>query len=186
MSSTGEFASPVSATGEVGQLPPRDLAAPWRRLLAYLVDILVLSVVTSPLLVPVTMARYEYHEAAELAAVRPSTQPPADLPFWTSEWFVVSVLVVVFGLYRVPQVAAAGRTLGHRLLGLRVVSFTGRPRVGPWRAVVRYVMFYGVNVIPVVGSLFTFVSYLWCVFDRPYRQCLHDKIAGTFVVNPVR
>lgn len=186
MSSTGEFTSPVSPTGEVGQLPPRDLASPWRRLVAYLVDILVLTVLTSPLLVPVTMARYEQREAVRQAVAVPGSEPVAALPFWTTEWFVVSVLVVVFGLYRVPQVAVAGRTLGHRLLGLRVVSFTGRQRVGFGRALVRYVMFYGVNVVPVLGSLFTFVSYLWCIFDRPYRQCLHDKVAGTFVLHPTR
>lgn len=184
MSSAGEFTSPVSATGEVGQLPPRDLAPPWRRLVAYLVDILVLTVVTSPLLVPVTMARYEYRQRSVDATADPTIQNIPELPFWTSEWFVVSVLVVVFGLYRVPQVAGFGRTLGHRLLGLRVVDFTGRRNVRLGRALLRYAMFYGVNVVPVLGSLFTFVSYLWCLFDRPYRQCLHDKIAGTFVVRP--
>jgi hypothetical protein len=32
----------------------------------------------------------------------------------------------------------------------------------------------GVLVIGVVGVL-------WCLFDRPWRQCWHDKAAHTFV-----
>lgn len=182
MSSTGEVSSPVSATGEVGQLPPRDLAPPWRRLIAFLVDIVVLTVLISPLLVPAVLARVAHQEVLAVAANDPNSGPVTALPFWTSEWFVGVVTAVVFGLYRVPQVAGLGRTLGHRLLGLRVISFTGKPRIGLSRALLRYFVFYGINVVPVAGTFVTFTSYVWCLFDKPYRQCLHDKMAGTFVV----
>ncbi|MQA02724.1 MAG: hypothetical protein GEV07_08405 [Streptosporangiales bacterium] len=186
MSSTGSVSSPISATGEVGQLPPPDLASPGRRLVAFLVDILILTALTSPLLIPAGVARNQHRVALQLAANDPTAEPVAALPFWTSEWFVAVVLVVVFGLYRVPQVAGFGRTLGHRLLGLRVVMFTGRRKVGFGRALLRYLVFYGINAVPVVGPFFTFVNYLWCIFDKPYRQCLHDKVAGTFVLHPAR
>jgi uncharacterized RDD family membrane protein YckC len=31
-------------------------------------------------------------------------------------------------------------------------------------------------------SYFGAVNYLWCLWD-PNRQCLHDKVVGTIVVN---
>lgn len=186
MSSPGEVSSPISATGEVGQLPPPDLAAPPRRLAAFLIDMLILTALASPLLIPAGIARNEHREALRVAAGDPTAEPVAALPFWTSEWFIALALVLVFAVYRIPQVAVAGRSLGHRLLGLRVVTFTGKRKIGFGRASLRYLLFYGINAVPVIGPFFTFVNYLFCVFDRPYRQCLHDKAAGTFVLHPAK
>jgi uncharacterized RDD family membrane protein YckC len=33
-----------------------------------------------------------------------------------------------------------------------------------------------------VGALFWLLNVLWCTWDQPYRQCLHDKAAKTVVV----
>lgn len=180
---SSEVTSPVSLTGEMGQLPPRDLAPPWRRLCAFVIDVAILTILLLPLLIPAVGLRMAHQQELAAAVANPLAQQVAPLPFWASEWFVGLVTVVVFGLYRVPQEAAFGRSIGHRVLGLRIVRFTGARRIGVGRAVLRYLAFYGVNVVPVLGSLFMLVNYLWCLFDKPYRQCLHDKVAGTFVVH---
>lgn len=179
----GPLTAPVEPSG---QAAPPDVASRWSRLGGFVADIVVLTVVTGPLLVPAALARLEYHDALEKAAADPTAQGPAALPFWTSEWFLSLVLAVVFAIYRVPQVAGFGRTLGHRIFGVRVVTFTGASRVGFGRALLRYLLFYGINVVPVLGPIVTFVSYVWCLFDKPYRQCLHDKAAGTYVVSTRR
>lgn len=166
-----------------GTPPPADLAPRWRRLCAYLVDLVVLSVLTSPLLVPAAGQQTHHVEQLEKAVGDPSFHV-TPVAFWATSWFVAIITAVVFACYRVPQEAIAGRTLGHRLLGLRVVRYDGNRRIGFGWAFARYAIFYGVNVIPYAGPIFTVVNYLWCVFDRVYHQCLHDKVAGTFVLHP--
>ncbi|HEX6446892.1 MAG TPA: RDD family protein [Streptosporangiales bacterium] len=163
--------------------PPADLAPRWRRLCAYLVDLAVLSVLTSPLLVRASGQQTHHVEQLDKALTDPALHV-TPVPYWATSWFVAIVTAVVFACYRIPQEAVAGRTLGHRLLGLRVVRYDGDRRIGFGWAAARYAIFYGVNVIPYAGPIFTVVNYLWCVFDRYYHQCLHDKVAGTFVLYP--
>ena len=44
-------------------------------------------------------------------------------------------------------------------------------------AALRRWLVYGVLGLAVVGV----VNVLWCLVDRPWRQCWHDKAARTFV-----
>lgn len=157
-------------------------ASPWRRLGGFLVDILVITAVLTPLLIPAAAAQLDHSHALAGAATNPTNQHVAPLPLWAQQWFVGIAVAVAFGVYRVIQVGTTGRTLGHRVAGVRVVNTDGA-RVSWGRAVLRYVTFYGITAVPVAGPVFSVVNYLWCLFDRPYRQCLHDKIAGTFVLD---
>ncbi|MEU7052701.1 RDD family protein, partial [Streptomyces eurythermus] len=67
-------------------------------------------------------------------------------------------------------------TLGKKLCGLEVRDIEAHepPTFGP--ALRRWLVFSvpGLLVVGVVGVL-------WCLFDRPWRQCWHDKAAHTFV-----
>ncbi len=69
-----------------------------------------------------------------------------------------------------------GRTLGKRLCGVRVLDIESHdtPRFGA--ALRRWLVYGGLGAlgIGVVGAL-------WCLVDRPWRQCWHDKAARTFV-----
>jgi hypothetical protein len=38
------------------------------------------------------------------------------------------------------------------------------------------------NVAAIFIPLFSYVDGLWQLWDKPYRQCLHDKFAQTTVV----
>jgi uncharacterized RDD family membrane protein YckC len=68
--------------------------------------------------------------------------------------------------------AAAGRTPGKALFGLRVVRTDGTPvRLG--RATLRSLAYF-FSVVMLVG-------FLWVLAD-PRRQAWHDKLAGTVVV----
>ncbi|MGH3096498.1 MAG: RDD family protein [Streptosporangiales bacterium] len=171
----------MASTATTGRAPMP--ASPWRRLGGFVVDILVITAVLSPLLVPAALAQLDHAHALASTAASPATkQDVAPLPLWARQWFVGVAVALAFGVYRVAQVGAAGRTLGHRVVRVRVVSAEGG-RVSWGRAVLRYVAFYGVTAVPVAGPVFSVVNYLWCLFDRPYRQCLHDKVAGTFVLD---
>lgn len=158
-------------------------ASPWRRLGGFVIDILVITAVLTPLLIPAALAQMDHaHTLASAAADPAAKQQVAPLPLWARQWFVGAVVALAFGVYRVAQVGTSGRTLGHRLARVRVVDTEGG-RVSWGRALLRYVAFYGITAVPVAGPVFSVVNYLWCLFDRPYRQCLHDKVAGTFVLD---
>ncbi|NLU71191.1 RDD family protein [Streptomyces sp. HNM0575] len=85
--------------------------------------------------------------------------------------------LLLFGLlYEVLPTSRWGRTLGKKLFGLRVLTMEQQDKPGFGSALTRWLT-YGVLSALVVGV----VNVLWCVFDRPWRQCWHDKLAGTFV-----
>ncbi|MEJ3403234.1 RDD family protein [Rathayibacter sp. YIM 133350] len=73
---------------------------------------------------------------------------------------------LVFLLLQVVFIPTIGGSVGHRLLGMRVLPLTGG-WVGPWRPVVRSVLL--VLVIPAL------------VWDSDQRG-FHDKVAGTVLV----
>ncbi|HWM37890.1 MAG TPA: RDD family protein, partial [Streptomyces sp.] len=83
----------------------------------------------------------------------------------------------VFGLlYEVLPTSRWGRTLGKKMFGLKVLTMEQQERPGFGSAFMRWLV-HGVLSVVVIGVL----NVLWCVFDRPWRQCWHDKLAGTFV-----
>ncbi|WP_455432028.1 RDD family protein [Streptomyces smyrnaeus] len=89
---------------------------------------------------------------------------------------VVGVLLLFGLLYEVVPTARWGRTLGKKLFGLSVLNIEGYQKPTFGRAVARWLV-HGVLGLLVVGL----VNAAWCLFDRPWRQCWHDKVAGTFV-----
>ncbi|MFG1928725.1 RDD family protein [Cryptosporangium sp. NPDC048952] len=105
---------------------------------------------------------------ADLAA------PASPIPGWVfSLWLPLSGVLysaVSFAVYH-------GTTPGKWLLGLRVVSSGGAP-VGFARGLGREVFFVFGSLTPLLGL----VNALWCLWDRPLQQCLHDKAAATHVI----
>ncbi|MGH3325908.1 MAG: RDD family protein, partial [Streptomyces sp.] len=85
--------------------------------------------------------------------------------------------LVLFGLlYEVLPTQRFGRTLGKKMFGIKVLTMEQEETPGFGGALVRWLV-HGVLSVLVIGV----VNVLWCVFDRPWRQCWHDKVARTFV-----
>ena len=74
--------------------------------------------------------------------------------------------VLIFALLQILFIPTIGGSIGHRIMGLRVVPISGG-WVGAWRPVVRTVLLC--LVIPVL------------VWDSDQRA-FHDKIAGTVLI----
>lgn len=124
---------------------------------------------------------------------------------WT--WPIIFVLFAVLSvlpfLYEAVQLAIWGQTLGKRWFGLRVVKVdpAGDPLdvfTGAWRPAINHVGYqlgfffflilavkvfdfaaYGVPLVT-AGML---VAYLWAIWDQPLHQALHDRFAGTVVID---
>ncbi|MFJ8972571.1 RDD family protein [Streptomyces anulatus] len=88
---------------------------------------------------------------------------------------LAAFLLIGFLLEALPT-AKWGRTLGKKLCGLDVrdIESHDAPTLG---ASLRRWLVYGVLGLLVIGV----VNVLWCLIDRPWRQCWHDKAARTFV-----
>ncbi|BCL30297.1 RDD family protein [Streptomyces aurantiacus] len=150
-----------------------------KRFAARLVDTLVLAAVTGAAAVPLgTKALDHVNEKIDAAKLSGETVTVWLLDGTTALYLgVVLAVLILFGvLYEALPTAKWGRTLGKKLFGLQVRDIEGGdpPSFGP--ALRRWLVYSvpGVLVIGVVGVA-------WGLFDRPWRQCWHDKAAHTFV-----
>jgi uncharacterized RDD family membrane protein YckC len=166
------------------------LAEWWRRLLARLIDWIVLGVVFSPLWYPPwrTFLRTVANITNRYPGRNINAIPAARTQLAHAESHLLGRLVVVFLLYYVVaffydwiQHAAWGQTLGKRALGTQVVMADGRGNVGAGPAGARAAVFALPPIVPFAGSLFSLLNELWLTWD-PRRQCLHDKAAHTVVI----
>ncbi|WP_318203292.1 RDD family protein [Streptomyces sp. SCL15-4] len=150
-----------------------------RRLAARLIDLAVIGAVTAAAAVPLGTRAVDHVQrkidAARLSG-RQVTVWLVDGTTGTSLGIVLAVLLLAGVLYEVLPTVRWGRTLGKKLCGLEVRDIEAHepPTFAP--ALRRWLVF-SVPGLLLVGA----VGVLWCLFDRPWRQCWHDKAAHTFV-----
>ncbi|RKN39859.1 RDD family protein [Streptomyces hoynatensis] len=156
------------ARGEGGPLPGMPpLASRGRRLLARIIDSFVVGIPVSLALWP-TWGDWDT-DNTDAAGVGPFVQE--------------TVILVVYFLYEALMLSARGQTLGKMALRIRVAMLHDGavPRGGPgWTRAAVYSL---PQVLPCIGFVFWLVNVLNCTWDKPYRQCLHDKAARTVVVS---
>jgi len=154
-------------------------AALGKRAAARLIDTLVLAVVTGAVAVPLVGKAVDHIDAKIDAAKRTGETVTVWLLDATTGTYLAILLgvLLLFGvLYEALPTAKWGRTLGKRLCGLHVEDIQDHqsPTFG---AALRRWLVYVVPGLLVVGV----VGMLWCLVDKPWRQCWHDKAARTFV-----
>ncbi|GGL71923.1 hypothetical protein GCM10010129_14430 [Streptomyces fumigatiscleroticus] len=154
-------------------------AALGKRLAARLLDTVVLAAVTAVAAVPLgTKAVDHVDEKIDAAKLSGETVTVWLLDGTTSVYLgIVLAVLLLFGVvYEALPTAKWGRTLGKRLLKLEVRDIEGHepPAFG---AALRRWLVYSIPGLLVVGV----VGVVWCLFDRPWHQCWHDKAAHTFV-----
>ncbi|MFI1880837.1 RDD family protein [Streptomyces althioticus] len=154
-------------------------AALGRRLTARLLDTVVLGAVTAAAAVPLGMKALDHIDAKiEAAKLSGRTVTVWLVDGTTSVHLGIVLAVLLLGgvLLEVLPTVKWGRTLGKRLMGIEVRDIEAHeaPEFG---AALRRWLVYSVPGLLVVGV----VGVLWCLFDKPWRQCWHDKAAHTFV-----
>ncbi|MGW2044185.1 RDD family protein [Streptomyces sp. NPDC001858] len=150
-----------------------------RRFTARLVDTLVLAAVTGAAAVPLGLKALDHvNDKIDAAKLTGETVTVWLLDGTTAVYLgIVLAVLLVFGVvYEALPTAKWGRTLGKKLLGLEVRDIEGGspPSFG---AALRRWLVYSVPGLLVVGV----VGVVWGLFDKPWRQCWHDKAAHTFV-----
>ncbi|MEU9761145.1 RDD family protein [Streptomyces sp. NPDC047985] len=150
-----------------------------KRFAARLIDTVVLGALVGAIGFPL-VSRALDHIDAKIDAAKMSGR---TVTVWLVDPTTAGLFGAVLGAFLVLGVllealptAKWGRTLGKKLCGLEVRDIESHesPSFG---AALRRWLVYGVLGVLVVGV----ANVLWCLFDRPWRQCWHDKAAHTFV-----
>ncbi len=157
-------------TGDAADQTVR-VAGLWRRLLATIVD----GVVLSPVLL--LLGWLAFRVTGLRPPVGQDLRPEAILEvFLEGGSFLYGLIgtgLVILLLYGVLFMATTGATLGLRLLRLRVINPYGDSPEW-WRMLLRCLGF-------LISVLLLGLGFLWIGFDREKRG-LHDWLAGTYVI----
>jgi uncharacterized RDD family membrane protein YckC len=143
----------------------------WRRLVAYLIDSTIITIVFF-ILFMIAMMAFLF----------------GSISGNSSEWFAAlidptrasSILIFIWIFYAAMSIAyftyfhgTTGRTPGKMLLGLQVLCADGTP------------LSFGIAFLRAVGYLISGalfnIGFIWAAFDKR-KQGWHDKIAGTIVI----
>lgn len=150
-----------------------------RRLAARLVDSLVVGAVTAGAAVPFgTKAMDHINEKIDAAKLSGEKVTVWLVDGTTSVYLgiILGVLFLVSALYEVLPTAKWGRTLGKKLFGIDVRDIEGHEPPSFGRSLRRWLV-HTVSGLLGIGV----IGVLWCLIDKPWRQCWHDKAAHTFV-----
>lgn len=172
------YAASQASAGWPYAAPPvvQGLGHPGKRLLARIIDWLIVFPCLGALMAGVV----------SVAVPENGSGGSGDPPGWVVAVIVLGIFGAVY-LYEATQLALWGATLGKRVMKLRVVradALNGRLSTGHafGRAACYPLLFSVIGAVPLVGLVNT-LNVLWQLWDRPLRQCLHDKMAKTAVVD---
>jgi uncharacterized RDD family membrane protein YckC len=194
----GGYGSAPYAGVQVGRATTPDgeeLSGWWRRLVAYLLDGIILGVLTSIVALPwvrqVSDAYGRLIDEVLAAAEQGSGEVPGQAEFIAEiagPLFTISIIALVISLvYNVIFLRWKAATPGKLALGLRIRL---RETPGPlsfatiakrWVAQNAYAVLSYVPVLGFLAGLYYLLDHLWPVWDSR-RQALHDKLAATNVV----
>ena len=128
----------------------------WLRSLATFIDIIILTLITTPLLV--TIYGWAYFESGKLI------KGPMDI---LVSWVLPTVAVILLWIYK-------SATPGKMIISAQIVDAkTGRQPSGV-QFTIRYFAY-------IISTLPIFMGFVMIAFDEK-KQAWHDKVAGTVVV----
>jgi uncharacterized RDD family membrane protein YckC len=185
----GSAYQPYPGTGyQYGPGKDPTLAEWWQRLLARMIDWVIVGVISSPLWIPafttyvnkLRSISNQYGGNLNTPAAQTAINHAGGHLFGKLFLAGLAAALLLFA-YDWVQHGLWGRTLGKRALGTKVVSASDRSKVSGGAAGGRAAVFALPPIVPLVGGLFALLNELWLLWDRQ-RQCLHDKAAKTVVV----
>jgi uncharacterized RDD family membrane protein YckC len=149
--------------------PVFNYAGFWKRLVAYLLDQIIISVIGFFIVVPVL--------AMVGLSLFSSDFEPSDefiITLITAYFSLIILLLAAEWLYFALMESMKGATLGKMALGIIVTDLQGN-RISFGRATGRY-------FAKIISSLTILVGYIMAGFTQR-KQALHDIIAGCLVIN---
>lgn len=168
----GAVTAPSSVPGSAGSVPSPmamggEYAGFWLRLAAYLIDGVMLNIVTS--------ITYLIFGVSDYLEVNRAPDGSFESFSFNGAEFTVAMLLG-FGIsatYSIVCTSRWGQTVGKKAVGIKVVDARGH-LLSPRAAAIRWIGY-------LVSIIILFIGYLMVAWD-PRKQGLHDKMAGSFVV----
>jgi uncharacterized RDD family membrane protein YckC len=159
-----------------GGLPLADFGT---RLVAYIIDSLLMSVVALAVAVPGFI--WIFSKLPDPAGFDTPGQLLNDfiVPLLLLELALFVVMLIAYYLYSVEYAHRSGQTLGKKAMKIRIIPLDPHLRYTRGMAAKRFLIEY---VGGVVVPFFSYLDGLWQLWDKPYQQALHDKVAATVVV----
>ena len=147
-------------------MPP--LANRGRRLVARIIDALLIGVPVT-LIMNAIVGWVDYTSTSNSETGKQAT--------------VSGVTMLAYLIYEGLMLSRNGQTVGKMAMKVRVAMLSNGAVPTPQAAWVRAAVYTLPEIVPCCGFLFWLVNVLWCTWDKPYQQCLHDKAAKTVVVS---
>jgi uncharacterized RDD family membrane protein YckC len=166
-SATNIYAAPNADLSSEVQITESPLAGLGQRFGASLIDTLILMAINFSLIIWYFGSWYKY-----LNAVQDQT--------FNLQLSGALLGLVVFALINGKFLADNGQTIGKKLLGIKIVRTDGSKLSLQRFFTHRYLPLVFMPLIPVVGMFVPLIDVLFIFRDS--RQCLHDQIADTIVV----
>jgi len=160
---------PVSPAG----IPLADFGS---RLLAFVIDLVLVGVVWGIATIPAIIAVMTSVMPADDTSVNPFS---VLVPMLAVEAGAFVLQLLLWYLYAVEIMHRGGQTLGKRIMKIRVIPLDPRLQLTRMHALKRY----AAQFLPsVLFGFYVLVDDLWPLWDKPFQQSLHDKAAQTVVV----
>jgi len=161
---------------ELGPAPGLSFASHGPRLLAYIVDGLIIGVVLTFLIVVLSIALFGGSWMAGLRSedFQNGNLSPAAIGTIVSFVFLVLFLSLLSFLYFPFFWARSGQTPGMKIFGLYVVRDSDGGRISGGQAILRLFGYW-------VSGVVFYLGFIWILID-PRRRGWHDLIAGCCMI----
>jgi Predicted membrane protein/domain len=154
-----------------------------KRLIAYLLDGLILGAISMVFVLPLYFCLI-FLVVAPIATVNGEavdSTAGAGIAFGTIAvvFLMLGLSLVIVYIYEVElALRNGGQTYGKKIANIRIVPLDPTETLTRRHLAVRFLARFGMNWVPGLGL----VDGLYQLWDKPYQQCLHDKAAKTVVV----
>jgi uncharacterized RDD family membrane protein YckC len=163
----------------------KELAEPGTRMVAHIVDGLLVSI---PLAPGIALAMREAVRIQRVANAMGIQGNPPGLPNIDPQSFRLATIALSLGalitlgitIYQWILISGTGQSLGKKWNGIRIERVDGLAVGFVSCVVLRNWLLKLLGAVPYIGIVFYLVDSL-CIFRRD-RRCLHDHLAGTRVV----
>jgi uncharacterized RDD family membrane protein YckC len=169
---------PVPALPDPKDMAP--LASPGLRFAARVID----TVVLTAFWIVAALVTGAFGEALDAQSLEGSITERAAAQDPGKAILAMASAFIAYFVYEGAMLTRSGQTLGKKAVGIRVAVLVNGdiPTRQGWSRAAVYAL-PGVLASFLVGPIFWLVNSLWLLGDKPYRQCLHDKVAHTVVVD---
>jgi uncharacterized RDD family membrane protein YckC len=154
------------------------------RLLARLIDGAILGAVGGVIVGPIYLVAFlSFIPTSTVVNGQPYEPTGADVAAFLLPLLGIILLVLVLALviayiYEVEMMFRSGQTVGKRVMKIRIIPLDPTLPLTRGHATRRFLVYQGCALVPGLS----WVDGLWQLWDKPYRQCLHDKFATTVVI----